>query len=445
MSDNTTDRSEFPSTKLERGTIIAKTGLKIGASYASHHMKKVLGQSNADSKSKMHTRNATTLFKEFSKLRGTALKLAQTMSLDNAILPDEFVDVMAQSQYQVPPINRMLVRSIIKQELGAYPENLFKEFSAEADAAASIGQVHRAVLHDGRKVAVKIQYPNVRDTIDSDLSLARTLFKTIIKHPSMDTYFEEIRAKLLEETDYVLEGKQMMDFARLFNNEKFVTPILVPEFSTRRVLTMTWIEGRHLDSFLREDPPQSEKDHFGQLMWDFFHEQIDNNYTVYADAHPGNFIFTHDNRLGIIDFGCIKVSPPEFFDNYISLFDVHMNDDEQKLKKVYQRLEMIDPDSDDPAFEEEFYAFCRAFGNHFLSPYRQEQFDFGDPEFDRKVTEFARFATKFTEPRGSRHFIYVTRMHVGLYRILMKLGSRVFTPPSAEILNSYVNSRVTSV
>lgn len=445
MSENQSGSSDFPSTKFERGSIIARTGLKIGASYASHHVQKVLGRSDDLSKSKLHTRNATTLFREFSKLRGTALKLAQTMSLDNAILPDEFVDVMAQSQYQVPPINRVLVRSIIKQELGEYPEQLFRSFTPDAVAAASIGQVHRAVLHDGREVAVKIQYPNVRETIDSDLSLARTLFKTLIKHPSTDSYFEEIRSKLLEETDYEIEGRHMMEFAANFNNEKFVTPTIVPEFSTKRVLAMTWISGRHLDVFMSGDPSQDEKDHFGQLMWDFFHEQIDNNYTVYADAHPGNFIFTDDNRLGIIDFGCIKVSPPDFFDNYVSLFDVHMNDDESHLRRVYQNLEMIDPDSDNPEFEEEFYAFCRAFGNHFLSPYKSELFNFGDVDFERGVTDYARKATRFTEPRGSKHFIYVTRMHVGLYRILMKLGARVRTSDSVVLLRKYLEQPMARV
>ncbi|HAC15842.1 MAG TPA: hypothetical protein DCE78_07855 [Bacteroidetes bacterium] len=434
--------SEFPSSKIERGSIIAKTGLKIGANYASHHLKKALGKTDEHSKSKLHTQNATTLFKEFSKLRGTALKLAQTLSLDNAILPEEFVGVMAQAQYQVPPMNRILVRSIIKRELGEYPEKLFKEFTPDAIAAASIGQVHRATLHDGTKVAVKVQYPNVRDTIDSDLTLAKTVFKSLIKHASTDDYFEEVRSKLLEETDYDNEARQMMDFAKRFNNEKYRTPLHIPELSTKRVLTMTYVNGRHLDKFLLENPSQDDINLYGQHLWDFFHDQIDNGYTVYADAHPGNFIFTDDKKLGIIDFGCIKTSPPDFFNNYVSLFAVHMNDDESALRKVYQNLKMIDKDSSDPDAEEKFYAFCQAFGNHFLSPYRTKQFDFGDVNFDKKVTMYAREATKFTHPRGSKHFIYVTRLHVGLYRILMKMGAQVKTTAGTELLRSYLAKEI---
>lgn len=432
--------SDFPSSKLERTSIIAKTGLKVGANYASYHLKKVLGNTS-ETKSDLHTRNATEVFKEFSRLRGTALKLAQTMSLDNAILPDEFVDIMAQSQYQVPPINRVLVRTIIKRELGKYPEELFRSFTPDAMAAASIGQVHRAELHDGRTVAVKIQYPNVRDTIDSDLSIARSLFKRIAGTRSIDGYFSEVREKLLEETDYENEGRQLTAYHARFNNEKFATPEWLPEYSTRRVLTMTYLDGRHLDALLAENPSQETLDHFGQLMWDFFHAQIDQSYTVYADAHPGNFLFTRDGKLGIIDFGCIKTSPADFFDNYIRLFDVHIRNDERLMREVYQNLEMVDVNPADPVFNERFFAFCRNFGGHFLSPYQDNQFDFGNPEFGQEIARYAREATSFTEPRGSRHFIFVSRLHIGLYRMLMKLNARVNTIEAREQLEAYNQRR----
>jgi predicted unusual protein kinase regulating ubiquinone biosynthesis (AarF/ABC1/UbiB family) len=146
-----------------------------------------------------------------------------------------------------------------------------------------------------------------------------------------------------------------------------------------------------------------------------------------------------DGRLGILDFGCVKVSPPEFFNNYIRLFDVHMADDMAHIRRVYTALEMVDPNQsreDDDAF----VAFARAFGNLFLSPYREEVFDFGVADFSQDVARYGREATAFTEPRGSRHFIFVTRLHVGLYRILMQLGARVNTIESREILRSYLKS-----
>lgn len=432
--------SDFPSSALQRSGIIAKAGLKVGASYAGQHLKDILnGKKDQDARKSLNKLNAERLFKEFSRLRGTALKLAQTMSLDNAILPEEVADVMAQAQYSVPPINKALVRTLIKRELGKYPEEIFAKFEPEALAAASIGQVHRAWLHDGTAVAVKIQYPNVRDTIQTDMGIARLVMDRLIGKEKAEMYIEEVRLKLLEETDYLNEGANLTRYHAMFTGPKFVTPTWLPEYSTSKVLTMTFLEGRHMNEFLASDPSQEEKDRYGQHFWDFFHAQIDSNYTVYADAHPGNFLFMPDGRLGILDFGCVKVSPPEFFNNYIRLFDVHMADDMAHIRNVYTALEMVDPNQsreDDDAF----VAFARAFGNLFLSPYREEVFDFGIADFSKDVARYGREATAFTEPRGSRHFIFVTRLHVGLYRILMQLGARVNTTESREILASYLNT-----
>jgi hypothetical protein len=122
-----------------------------------------------------------------------------------------------------------------------------------------------------------------------------------------------------------------------------------------------------------------------------------------------------------------------------------MNDDMNAMMKVYQNLEMIDPNPKDPDFEKNFYNFCQAFGNHFLSPYRTETFNFGDTDFDNGVSAFAKEATKFTEPRGSRHFIFVSRLHIGLYRILMKLGAIVNTTASKHLLQDYLSDQNKSI
>lgn len=432
--------SDFPSSALRRSGIIAKTGLKVGASYAGQHLKDILsGKKDEEARKSLHKKNAERMFQEFSRLRGTALKLAQTMSLDNAILPEEMAEVMAQAQYSVPPINKALVRTILKRELGAAPEQMFARFEPDAMAAASIGQVHRAWLKDGTPVAVKIQYPNVRDTIQTDMGIAKVFMERLIGKEKAAMYIDEVRLKLLEETDYLNEGANLNRFEAMFSGDRFVTPTWLPELSTSKVLTMTFLEGQHMDAFLRSNPRQERKDHFGQRFWDFFHAQIDADHTVYADAHPGNFLFMPDGRLGILDFGCVKVSPPEFFNNYIRLFDVHMADDPARIRQVYTALEMVDP-AQVRADDDDFVAFAQAFGNLFLSPYRSDVFDFGVADFSQDVARYAREATAFTDPRGSRHFIFVTRLHVGLYRILMQLGARVQTSASREILASYLNT-----
>src|SRR5699024_3021568 len=138
------------------------------------------------------------------------------------------------------------VRSLIKKELGAYPEQLFASFNPQAIAAASIGQVHRARLKSGEEVAIKIQYPNVRNTIQSDLKLAKSLLKRVTKKgANLDVYLEEIKQTLLEETDYQQEGQYLRYFHKRFSIGALITPKWFPDYSTQKVLTMSFIEGKH--------------------------------------------------------------------------------------------------------------------------------------------------------------------------------------------------------
>lgn len=433
--------TDFPSSKYERGKIIAKTGIKIGTNYAQRYIKKKVNKSdNGNSDSDFHSDNAKEVFKEFTKLRGTALKIAQGMSMDQGFLPEEFADVMSQAQYSVPPINKALVRSIIKKELGAYPEQLFKSFDSDAFAAASIGQVHKAELKDGRKVAIKIQYPNVRETIDSDLGLAKTLAKRLVKKGAdIDPYFDEIRSTLIDETDYELEGEQIGLFNSRFNDLNVVIPEWVKEYSTERVLCMTYLKGRHLGDFLKEEPSQKQRDHFGQLLWDFFHEQILDNDYIHADTHPGNFLFTYDNKLGVIDFGCVKKFPEVFFRNYLNLLPTHLEDNEAAIRDLYEKLGVIKEGSSSGDEEQVFFDFARNYGMTFAEPYRNDLFDFGDPEFDKTIRHFTKEAPLSNEPRGNEHFIYTTRVHLGLYNLLIKLGARIDTRRSKEILSQILD------
>ncbi|HKL88069.1 MAG TPA: AarF/UbiB family protein, partial [Salinibacter sp.] len=188
MAEHDSSDDDFPASKLERSTIFAKTGLKVGKNYAKYLADRVTGRGGdaEERKRDLNTQNAKDLFREFTHLRGTALKLAQSMSMDTGMMPNEFMEVMAEAQYNVPPMNRALVRKRIRDALGRMPELLFDEFESEAMAAASIGQVHRARLDDGREVAVKVQYPNVRETIQSDLTVARTLFKRLVGGGDID-------------------------------------------------------------------------------------------------------------------------------------------------------------------------------------------------------------------------------------------------------------------
>jgi len=432
---------DFPSSKYDRGKIFAKTGLKLGTNYAKRYVKNKVGKKeSADEASKFHSDNARQVFNEFSKLRGTALKIAQQLSLDQGVLPDEFADVMSEAQYSVPPINKALARSIIKKELGEYPEKLFAEFNPDAFAAASIGQVHEARLESGEKVAIKIQYPNVRNTIDSDLSLAKTLLRRFVKKgANLEEYFDEIKKTLLEETDYEQEAEYLDYFYGRFEQDYIITPKLYEKYSSKKVLTMSFIEGQHLQEFLKTEPTQEERNHYGQMLWNFFHDQVDQRDFIHADTHPGNFMITPEGDLGVIDFGCVKKFPVKFTRNYMSLLPHHLEKSVEEIKELYIKLDIVRENPDDPEKEEYFFKYCKKYGDIFAQPYQDDSFDFGSTNFNKKIKRFAKNAPLMNEPRGDKNFLFSTRMHTGLYNLLVKLEAVVDTTRSKTLTNKMID------
>ena len=427
---------DFPASKLERSGLFAKTGLKVGKNYAEYLMDRATGADDPEArKRELNTQNARDLFKEFTRLRGTALKLAQSMSMDTGLLPDEFMEVMAEAQYSVPPMNKALVRKRIRDGLGRFPELLFDEFEPEAMAAASLGQVHRARLDDGRTVAVKVQYPNVRETIESDLAVARTLFERLVEGEDLDDHFEEVKTRLQEETDYLNEADNIEHFAELYDGDKLATPRAVPEYTAETVLTMTHLEGQHLDAFLETDPSQDARNHFGQLLWDFLHEQVASNArTLHADTHPGNFLFRDDGRLGVIDFGCVKTFPQQFRDDMLRLYRARMADDEDEITRLLYALDILQNDL--PAeTQDELRDFFDRYGSLIVEPYRQSTFDFGDPGFRERLQDSFEAASQLRAATGSPHFIFLNKALVGLLNLLTRLDARVDTMGSVSLLN----------
>ncbi len=421
----------FPSSRLSRSKIAAKTGVKLGANYARYLARRSVGAGDAEEeRTKLHGRNAQDLFTELVKLRGTALKFAQGLSINPGILPEEFADILAQAQYSVPPMSAGLVRSLIRKSLGDYPEEVFASFEPQAVAAASLGQVHRARLHDGRVAAVKVQYPNVRESIESDLCVVGSIAQRVVGGGSVEPYIDEVREHLWEETDYEQEGKYIEFFAEQYQDDRVITPRWIPEFTTRTVLTMTYVEGQHLDAFLETNPSQELRDHFGQRLFDFATEQVAaDNLTVHADAHPGNFLFRDDGRIGVLDFGCIKTFPRTFRDDLIRLFRARLADDEDALMHQYRALDLIRDYHDD---EQRAYLLelLDDFGNVILAPFRHDMYDFGDSqildgfrELLPKIT--GREAFRHREPVGSPHFVFVNRLVAGLLSILTRLEARV--------------------
>lgn len=197
----------IPTNKIARAGNLVTTGLKLGGNYLKYYGQKAL---NVDgSRERLDQENAKDIYNSLRTLKGSALKVAQMLSMEKNLLPRAYVDQFSLSQFSVPPLSWPLVKKMIRKYLGANPELVFDTFAAQSKNAASIGQVHQATK-DGKKLAVKIQYPGVANSISSDLSIVKPIALRMfnLKGKDTDKYFNEVENKLLEETDYQLELKQ---------------------------------------------------------------------------------------------------------------------------------------------------------------------------------------------------------------------------------------------
>lgn len=428
MNDNK-EQNSIPTSKVERSARFVKTGIKVGGNYIKHYSKKLF---NPDlDRTELNEDNAADIYQSLSELKGSALKVAQMLSMDKNLLPQAYVDKFTQSQYNAPPLSGPLIVQTFKKYFGKTPGQIYDKFNIRSSNAASIGQVHQAELN-GKKLAVKIQYPGVGDSISSDLKLVKPFaFRLLgMSEKELDVYMREVEERLLEETDYDLEVRRSIAFSNACANlNNIVFPQYYPELSGRRIITMSWLEGKHLREFLSTNPSQAIKNQIGQALWDFYNFQQHELRAVHADPHPGNFLITADDKLGVIDFGCIKEMPDDFYYPFFSLTASNLLDNKEETIKAFRKLEMIW--LNDTAKQVEFYyIFYRQMIALFAKPYLSAEFDFGRVEFFNELFSFGEKLSKmpeFKQARGVKHFIYVNRTNFGLYNILHELKAKVKT------------------
>ncbi|MBO9639445.1 ABC1 kinase family protein [Siphonobacter aquaeclarae] len=425
-------QQSIPTSKVARATQFVKTGVKIGGNYLKHNVKKLV---NPDlSRDELHEDNASDIYESLSQLKGSALKVAQMLSMDRNLLPKQYSQRFQLSQYSAPPLSAPLVVKTFQQYFGKSPQVLFDSFAMEAEAAASIGQVHRALSGD-RRLAVKVQYPGVADSISSDLKMVKPMARTLfgLNEKDVDRYTAEVELRLLEETDYELELRRGQEITEACAHiDGLVFPKYYPEFSSRRVLTMDWLDGLHLAEFLATNPDQATRDRIGQTLWDFYDFQINTLRQVHADPHPGNFLFQADGRVGVIDFGCIKVIPEHYYTNYFALINPDTIANRPKTEQHFKNLEFLLP-TDSPEETELFYALFVQMVHLLGRPFAEETFDFADDSYFAEVYAFAEKLQQVEEirhskvARGSQHGLYVNRTYFGLYSMLNELRARVVT------------------
>jgi len=423
------EQDSIPTSKTERSAKFVKTGFKIGGNYIKHYSKKLFNPSL--NKDELNLDNATDIYTSLSELKGSALKVAQMLSMDKNILPKAYVDQFSSSLYNAPPLSGPLIIRTFSKYFGKNPAQIFDYFNIKSTNAASIGQVHEASLN-GKKLAVKIQYPGVGDSISSDLKMVKPFaFRLLgMSQKELDVYMNEVEERLLEETDYDLEIKRSIEFSNACRNiDNLVFPTYYPDLSRKRIITMDWLEGQHMKEFMASNPSQKLRDQIGQALWDFYNFQQHELRAVHADPHPGNFLITPEGKLGVIDFGCIKEMPDDFYYPFFLLTTTDLLKDKEKTIQAFRDLEMIQK-NDNPAQIEFYYQAYREMIQLFAQPYMEDTFDFSQKEYFDKLYGYGEKISKmpeFKQARGVKHFIYVNRTNFGLYNMLHDLGAKIKT------------------
>lgn len=420
------EQNKIPSGKVQRAGKFIKTSVIVGANYASHYMKKAVNiEVNTEDLDK---KNAESIFNALSQLKGSALKIAQMLSMDTGILPKAYAEKFAAAQNNALSLSSPMVLNTFIKNMGKKPSEIYDSFNTSASFAASIGQVHEANLN-GEKLAVKIQYPGVAESIKSDINLVKPLILKLvgISNEVVMPYVDEIEARLIEETDYNLElqnGLDMMEVAKNFDN--IITPKYYKDLSNNRILTMSWLEGISLTTFIEEEKNKEKRTKIGQALLDFVHYQIHTKKKFHADLHPGNFLITADGKLGVLDFGCMKSLPLDFYTNYFSLIKPEVLDDDVKLRKVLEKLDMLRP-LDTPEEDALFFEIAKKSIAIVSKPMMVEEFYFGDKQFAADLFQYGeslagnKSLRNDSSIRGSKHGIYLHRTFMGLFSILLKL------------------------
>ena len=420
----------IPTSKIERAGKLVQTGAKIGVNYIKHYAEKVV---NPDlSRDKLNENNAEDIYDGLKSLKGSALKVAQMLSMDKNFLPQAYVEKFSLSQFSVPPLSAPLVLKTFKNNFGKTPYEIFDEFNPNSVNAASIGQVHLAKKND-KKLAVKIQYPGVANSISSDLALVKPIAIRMfnLQGKDSDKYFKEVEDKLIEETNYLLELKQSQEVVEACNKIENITfPNYYPEFSSEKIITMDWMTGIHLSEFTAINTNQEVGDKIGQALWDFYMYQIHVLRKVHADPHPGNFLVDDQNQLIALDFGCMKQIPEDFYTPYFELINKNVITDSALFNEKLFELEILRPD-DTPAEVEYFTDMFHDLLSLFTKPFQNETFDFADETFFNAIAELGkRFSEdtnlkKMNGNRGSKHFIYMNRTFFGLYNLMFDLKAKI--------------------
>jgi predicted unusual protein kinase regulating ubiquinone biosynthesis (AarF/ABC1/UbiB family) len=409
-----------PSSRLARLRKLAGLGAQLGGDVLARGVKRLAGANPSD----LSKGTAEKLVETLGDLKGAAMKLGQVASMDPDLFPPEVRAVLARLQNEAPPMPYERVAAVVEDELGGAPETLFAEFSREPIAAASLGQVHRARLHDGRDVVVKIQYPGIEQALRSDIDNLGLVVRTMaLTHRALDgrQYFHELAEELAHELDYSREGRLAREFAKASAAlPDVVVPEVVDERTSTRVLTMQYLPGQTLKAFLASKADNAERLRVSGLLIRAIHGSFLVDGTVHADPHPGNFLVMPDGRLGVLDFGSVKRFSRGFFQGHRDVFHLVLHQQPVDVLALVRRVGFtVDLPDDEarPLLEQLIHIAGRAL--------RTDDYDYAHDTMapdSRKLV--ARHAAQFLRMRPPAEGVMFIRAFGGLQQNLRVLGAR---------------------
>jgi predicted unusual protein kinase regulating ubiquinone biosynthesis (AarF/ABC1/UbiB family) len=360
-------------------------------------------------------------------LKGPLMKVAQFLSTVPDALPAEYAEELAQLQSNAPAMGWNFVRRRMASELGPDWRLRFASFSQEASAAASLGQVHRATLPDGTDVACKLQYPDMPSTVEADLKqlkLAMAVYHRMDNAIQQDEIYKELRERLREELDYQREAAQMRLYGLMLKDHPSVhVPAPVPQFSTKRLLTMTWLDGRPLMQRLAEDPPQEERNQIAEALFRAWYVPFYRYGVIHGDPHLGNYQVRADGSVNLLDFGAIRVFPARFVSGVIELFEAVRDNDDDKAHHAYERWGFID-------LSREKMDVLNLWARFLYEPLTQDRVrriqETDDPTFGREVAERVHAGLKRTGGvMPPREFVLMDRSAIGLGGVFLRLKAEL--------------------
>jgi predicted unusual protein kinase regulating ubiquinone biosynthesis (AarF/ABC1/UbiB family) len=412
---------------MGRWATLARLSGRASARVAAHRARRLAApvERRQELDAQFQLRTAEDVAATLGGMKGAFMKVGQLLSFVDDGMPEHVRAALAQLQDSAPPMTSELAARMIRDELGASPDAIFRAWDPVPMAAASIGQVHRAVLDDGTEVAVKVQYPGIGKTMEADLAqldLARLIMPTVWKSLDADAVTAELRTRLTEELDYRLEASNQADFAAWYSEHPFIrVPRVIDELSTARVLTSTLATGSRFAQL--DGWSQHERDLAGEAIFRFVFRSLHDHLAFNGDPHPGNYLFHGGGVVTFLDFGLVKRFTLRDRDREVAM--VHalaIQPDPKRLRSLLEEAGYFAPGA--PLTDEQVFDFSSLFWSYAfedkpvtLTPewasHTVRRYLFKDEEF-REIDRWGAVPPEF---------VIMQRIVVGLFAILGRLNA----------------------